>query len=163
MSVANLVQHMRRIQRVDFPAKLTGEAVPKDVQGGLSELDGLCARGEGSACADLMSLFSKGLGTDVAPDPARVRATAQKGCKAHDEGSCHVQALLEQQDHLGTTTAQTVAPLDATCKAGVLRDCGSLGEALLPTDRARALELLDRACKGGVAQSCQKLTEAGGR
>jgi TPR repeat protein len=149
-------------------AKLTGDGMPKDVPGALAELDGMCGRGEPSACAQLISLYAKGLGTDVPPDPSRVRATAEKGCKAHDTQSCHVRSLLETQDNSETSVALGHGQLEASCNAGALRDCGFLGERVLggqgvPADRAKGLALLDRACKGGVARSCQKVAEAGGR
>jgi TPR repeat protein len=146
-------------------AKLTGEGVPKDVQGALGELDGMCARGERSACAELFGLFTGGLGADVPPDPARVRFYAEKGCKAHDEQSCRLRALLASQDTSETTVAQSNAQVETSCNAGVLPDCGFLGERMLAgqgmtADRARGLALLDRACKGGVARACHKLAEA---
>ncbi len=89
----------RGCTRVSMP-RLTGDGAPKDVQGALGELDGMCARGEPSACAELIGLFSRGLGADVPRDPARVRVYAEKGCKAHDAQSCRVQSLLETKGHL---------------------------------------------------------------
>jgi len=72
------------------------------------------------------------------------------------------------RDNSETTVAQSNAQLETRCDAGVLRDCGFLGERVLAgqgttADRARGLALLDRACKGGVARACQKLAEAGGQ
>jgi serine/threonine protein kinase/TPR repeat protein len=147
-------------------AKLTGEGVPKDVPGGIAELDGMCGKGEPSACAQLLSLFSRGLGTDVQADPARVRATAEKGCKAHDAQSCKVKSLLETQDHGETNIAMNNGQLEASCTAGSMTNCGFLGERVLagqgvPADRARGIGLLDKACKGGATRACQKLAEAG--
>jgi serine/threonine-protein kinase len=148
-------------------SKLTGAGVTKDVPGALGELDGLCAKGEPTACAYLIGTFAKGLGTDVPRDPARARVVAAKGCKAHDGQSCRAQGTLEAMDNSETTAAQTNGQLEASCNAGVLRDCGFLGERVLAgngmtADRPRGLGLLDRACKGGVARACQKMAEAGG-
>ena len=126
----------------------------------------MCARGEPSACAELIGLFSRGLGADIPRDPVRARLYAEKGCKAHDAQSCQAQSLFATIDTGETGIAQSNAQFEARCNAGVLLDCGYLGERLLAgkmitADRARGLALLDKACKGGVARACQKLADAG--
>ena len=118
------------------------------------------------ACAELIGLFSRGLGADVPRDPVRARVYAEKGCKAHDAQSCQAQSLFATIDTGETGIAQSNAQFEARCNAGVLLDCGYLGERLLAgkmitADRARGLALLDKACKGGVTRACQKLADAG--
>jgi TPR repeat protein len=146
-------------------AKLTGDGVPKDVRGAIGELDGACTRGEASACKQLVTVYSKGLGDDVPRDEQRYRDYLDKACKAHDAWSCRLRDMVRKNDNFETNVALSSGQLETSCNAGVLGDCGFLGERALggqgmPMDRARGLALLDRACKGGVARACQKLAAA---
>jgi serine/threonine protein kinase/TPR repeat protein len=146
-------------------AKLTGDGVPKDVRGAIGELDSACTRGEASACKQLVTVYSKGLGDEVPRDDARYRDYLDKACKAHDVRSCQLRGLVQKNDSFETNVALSTGQLETSCNAGVLGDCGFLGERAvagqgMPADRARGIALLDRACKGGVARACQKLAEA---
>jgi len=146
-------------------AKLTGDGVAKDVHAGMDELDGACAKGEPSACKQLVSVYSGGIDVGVARDDTRARAYLDLACKAHDARSCALQSRVQKNDNTETSIAMSTGQLETSCSAGVLADCGFLGERALagqgmPVDRPRGIALLDRSCKGGVARACQKLAEA---
>ena len=146
-------------------AKLTGEGVSKDVKAGTDELDGAFTRGEPSACKQLVTVYSRGVGSDVPRDEARYRIYLDKACKTSDQFSCQLWSQVQKNDNQETNIALNTAQLETTCAAGLLTYCGFLGERLLagqgvPVDRARGLQLLDKACKGKVDRACQKLAEA---
>jgi serine/threonine protein kinase/TPR repeat protein len=147
-------------------AKITGEGTTKDVPGGIGELDASCGRGEPSACSTLVTLFLRGQGTDVAADPARARAVADKGCKAHDAQSCKSQSQLATVDNGEANIALNNGQLETGCNAGVLANCSALGDRVysgqgVPADRVKAVALWDKACKGGVQTGFQKVAGAG--
>jgi TPR repeat protein len=143
-------------------AKLTGEGIAKDVQGALGELDAACTKREASACKELVTVYSRGVGTDVPRDDARYRIYLDKACKTHDKFSCQLRDQVLKNDNQELNISLNTAQLETTCAAGLLNYCGFLGERLvaIPAEHARGMTLLDKACKGGVARSCQKLAEA---
>ena len=99
-------------------AKLTGEGVTKDVKGGLTELDALCRQGETAACEMIISLYAKGLGTDIPADTLRSQMAAAKGCDAGSETACKVEALLAAVDFAAIRSAQNHARFQTECDKG---------------------------------------------
>jgi serine/threonine-protein kinase len=145
-------------------AKLTGEGIAKDVQGALGELDAACTKGEASACKELVTVYSRGVGTDVPRDDARYRIYLDKACKTHDQFSCQLRDLVLKNDNQELNISLNTAQLEMICTAGLLNYCGFLGERLvaIPAEHAKGMTLLDKACKGGPpkGRACQKLAEA---
>ena len=69
-------------------AKLVGDGAPKDVGGGLAQLDASCTARQAAACSMLSNLYTRGLGTDVVANADRAHAYAAKGCSLGDAPSC---------------------------------------------------------------------------
>jgi hypothetical protein len=143
-------------------AKLTGDGVPKDVKGGLTQLDAVCKQGEKAACEKVISLYAKGLGTDIPADTLRSQMAATKECDAGSEIACKVQALLATLDSTAIRAAQANAGFQANCDKGMLVGCAMLGKDLVDgigtgVDRVKGTALLQRACAGHVAGACEKL------
>jgi serine/threonine-protein kinase len=149
-------------------ARLTGEGVTKDVKGGLTELDAMCRQGETAACEMIISLYAKGLGTDIPADTLRSRTAAAKGCDGGSETACKVEALLAAMDSAAIRTAQANALSQRKCDQGDLVGCAMLGKNLVDgigtrVDRVKGTALLQRACEGHVPEACEKLAPMAGR
>ena len=142
-------------------ARIEGEGVPKDVEGGLAQLEALCTH-EAEACEGLVGIYDRGVGTDVPADPLRVRAYAKKACDLGDTTACDVDRLLLTIDRGTTITAQENEMYARRCDAGELPACALLGADLVQglgvkVDRARGMALLERACAGKVERACTRL------
>jgi hypothetical protein len=149
-------------------ATITGEGVAKDVKAGLAQLDTLCTRHESVGCESLAKLYMTGAGSDVPPDPLRVREYAKKACDLGSQRYCAADQLLSKVDSTDSTAAQANTQFQGKCDAGNLGACGSLGENLLTgngtsVDRAKGTALLKKACAGGFDRACKKLGEGGTR
>jgi len=147
-------------------ARIKGEGVAKDVQGGLAQLDGMCARKQAMACENLASLYDGKTVAEVAADPVRVRDYLKKACDAGSNQACHVRSVVAKGDKVDSEMGQGNALFEDKCAAGSAVACGLLGENLMKgtaiaRDPVRGAALLKKACEQGVGRACKDLAEGG--
>jgi serine/threonine protein kinase len=151
-------------------ALVLGNGVPKDVQGGISQLDGMCTnQQQPAACEDLAKLYSGGLSRDVASDAIKQRDYTHKACLAGSTLYCGIEHVLAKGDSLQSKGLQNYALLKANCDKGDLVQCTLLGENLISgkggiaVDKDKGNALLKDACAKGIARACTDLGQPGGQ
>jgi TPR repeat protein len=141
-------------------ARIKGEGVAKDVQGGLAQLDGMCARKQALACENLASLYDGKTVADVGADPVRVRDYLKKACDAGSNQACQIRSVVARGDKVDSEMGQGNALFEDKCAAGSAVACGLLGENLMKgtgvgRDPVRGAGLLKKACEQGGGEGMQ--------
>jgi TPR repeat protein len=139
-------------------AKILGEGIAKDMNGGLGQLDTMCTRGEVEGCKALAAVYEQGLG-DVPAASLQGEEYRKKACDLHDDVSCGARRLEKTVDLTATTPARINAALRDQCNAGNMKSCEKLGWNLMngtgvPKDEVAGAEYLIKACSAGETSAC---------